>query len=78
LVIDVCGGKEGWVLEAGWPSAGNPNGNAVPGPAEQRTAIMAIEKECPGRVAFFTYTNDLWKADGAFSVEKNFGCSGIF
>ncbi|RPA89607.1 glycoside hydrolase [Choiromyces venosus 120613-1] len=79
LATDVCGGgKPGWVLEAGWPSAGLPNGLAVPGVAEQKTAIAAIATECPGQVAFFTYTNDMWKTAGPFGVETNFGCSGLF
>ena len=75
---DVCGGKQGYVLESGWPSAGQPNGVAVPGAAEQKTAIAAIVKELPGQVAFFSFEDDLWKAPGGFGVEPHFGCAGLF
>ncbi|PWW72275.1 Glycoside Hydrolase Family 17 protein [Tuber magnatum] len=78
LASEACGGKPGWVLEAGWPSAGQPNGNAVPGASEQKVAIASIVKESPGQVTYFSFENDLWKAAGAFGVEPNFGCSGLF
>jgi len=78
FVTDVCGGKTGYVLEAGWPSAGQPNGNAVPGVAEQKAAVGSIAQELPGQVSFFSYLNDLWKVPGSFGVEPNFGCGGLF
>ncbi|CAZ84287.1 unnamed protein product [Tuber melanosporum] len=78
LASDACGGKPGWVLEAGWPSAGQPNGNAVPGAAEQKAAIASMVKECPGQITYFSFENDLWKTAGAFGVEPNFGCLGVF
>lgn len=78
IFTDVCGGKQGYVLEAGWPSAGQPNGAGVPGVAEQKSAIASIAKELPGLVTFFSYRNDLWKAPGAFGVEPNFGCGQLF
>lgn len=39
---------------------------------------MAIIKEAPGKVTYFSFENDLWKAGGAFGVEQNFGCAGLF
>lgn len=78
IILAVCPGKEGRVLEAGWPSAGNPNGVAIPGKAEQATAIASIVKAVPDRITMFTYTNDLWKANGVFNVEQSFGCGNLF
>ncbi|CUS11055.1 unnamed protein product [Tuber aestivum] len=78
LAIEACGGKPGYVLEAGWPSAGQPNGAAVPGVSEQKVAIASMIKECPGQITYFSYENDKWKTAGAFGVEPNFGCSGLF
>ena len=48
-------GFEVFVLETGWPSAGRPNGKAVPGIDQQRVAIEAIKKVVGGKVAFFSY-----------------------
>lgn len=78
LAEDVCGGKEGYVLEAGWPSSGNPNGKAVASPENQKTAILSYENVCPGHVTYFTYRNDLWKAPGNLGIEQEFGCGDLF
>lgn len=78
IILATCPGKKGWVLEAGWPSAGNANGAAIPGKSEQAIAIASIVKAVPGRITMFTYTNDLWKANGVFGVEQAFGCGNLF
>ena len=73
----VCPGKEVYVLEAGWPSAGDSNGNAITGKIEQKIAIEGMKKAAPGHISFFTYKNDLWKAT-ADHIEANFGCGDLF
>lgn len=76
---NVCGGKkEVYVLEAGWPSGGSNNGKAIASPQAQKVAIGQFEKYCPGRIDYFTYTNDMWKTPGPNGVEQFFGCSNSF
>jgi exo-beta-1,3-glucanase (GH17 family) len=65
-------------LETGWPSAGNANGDAVPGVAEQETAIKAIAKAIGSKSIFFSYANDEWKSPGEFDVEQHWGCASVF
>jgi len=77
LAESVCG-KTAYCLEAGWPSAGSPNGAAVPGPSDQATALSAIRAVDNGHIAYFTYRNDGWKKPGVFDVEQNFGCADLF
>lgn len=75
---DACGGKDVWVLEAGWPSAGQTNGAAVPGASEQATAVKSMVDAAGDKIAVFTYTDDLWKTPGPMGVETAFGCSQLF
>lgn len=70
----VCGGKEGYILEAGWPSAGKSNGKAIASPEDQKIAVTSYEENAPGHVTFFTYRNDGWKSPG---IEQNFGCAAV-
>jgi len=70
----VCGGKEGYILEAGWPSAGKSNGKAIASPEDQKIAVTSYEKNAPGHVSYFTYRNDGWKSPG---IEQNFGCAAV-
>jgi len=75
---ELCG-KTGYVLEAGWPNAGNTNGKAIASPDAQKEAFQSILSECPTeRIVLFTYRNDYWKAPGAYNVEQNFGCGELF
>jgi len=79
--MQLCGqvcSKTAYCLEAGWPSAGQANGNAVPGPSQQRQALESIYHSDTGNIMYFTYTNDLWKGSGSFDVEQNFGCADLF
>ncbi|KAH8151335.1 uncharacterized protein LAJ45_04537 [Morchella importuna] len=78
LTEAVCSGKKAWVLECGWPSSGEANGLAVPGVAQQATAVAAMVAALPGRVAYFTFTDDYWKAPGAYNVEQHFGLAQLF
>lgn len=68
LLKSICPGLPVYNLETGWPSAGQPNGAAVPGIQEQRIAIESIEKIAGGNSAFFSFEDDLWKTTGAFGV----------
>ena len=68
LLESICPGLPAYNLETGWPSAGQPNGAAVPGIEEQRIAIEGIQKIAGGKSAFFSFVDDLWKTTGAFGV----------
>jgi len=72
-------GKPVYVLEAGWPSAGNSNGKAIASPEAQKAAFNSILTDCPTeRICLFTWRNDYWKNPGGFNVEQNFGCGSLF
>ena len=78
ILDTICPGKSTYVVESGWPHAGDANGAAVPGVAEQATALESIQSTCGSQVVFFTFEDDLWKAPGAFSVEQSWGCASVF
>ncbi|AEO65848.1 glycoside hydrolase family 17 protein [Thermothielavioides terrestris NRRL 8126] len=77
IVEKVCG-KSGFVLETGWPTAGNCNGVACAGESEQRTAIEAIKNELGEKVVFFSFRDDPWKQPGACNCEQHWGCASVF
>ncbi|KAK7755260.1 hypothetical protein SLS62_002765 [Diatrype stigma] len=62
IVSNLCPGKEGIVLETGWPKAGTSLGLAVAGVAEQRTALDSIIKECGDKAVLFSLYDDKWKS----------------
>jgi len=75
----MCGGsRNAWNLETGWPTAGQPNGQAVPGFAEQLTAVLSIKGKCGDRSSFFSLENDMWKPKGKFDVEQSWGLGAVF
>lgn len=78
ILEGICPGYKTYVVESGWPHAGEANGLAVPGVAEQETAIKSIQSAVGSQVVFFTYEDDLWKNPGAFDVEQSWGCAGVF
>jgi exo-beta-1,3-glucanase (GH17 family) len=78
LAETACSGKTSYVLEAGWPSAGDTNGKAIASTAEQAIAIASYELVAAGHVTYFTYRNDLWKSAGEYNVEQHFGCGNLF
>lgn len=78
LADAICSGKTAINLETGWPSAGTCNGLACPGVEEQKTAVASIVESCGGRVAIFSFTNDLWKAPGSFGAERSWGSIHLF
>lgn len=77
IVEKVCG-KPGYVMETGWPTAGNCNGVACAGHAEQRTAIQAIESELGNKVVFFSFRDDPWKKPGDCNCEQHWGCASVW
>lgn len=79
LLSAVCGGKkEAYVLETGWPSAGNSNGIAIPGIDAQKIAITGIMTAVGSKAGVFSFENDKWKNPGPYGVEQSWGCSGLF
>ena len=78
IVDTLCPGKTGINLETGWPSAGNCNGQACPGPVFQSIAVKAIRKAVGGKSVMFSYHNDDWKNLGQFDCERSWGISSLF
>ncbi|KAF4974083.1 hypothetical protein FZEAL_8984 [Fusarium zealandicum] len=69
------------ICETGWPVRGNANGLAVPGPAQQKAAIAAIEEEFADHLddlILFSAFNDPWKKEeaGTFNAEPYWGING--
>ncbi|KAJ8070431.1 hypothetical protein OCU04_000805 [Sclerotinia nivalis] len=78
LAESICPGLSAVNLECGWPSAGSCNGLACPGTSEQSIAIASIVELCGGRTTIFSYTDDYWKAPGAFNAEQHWGSIHLF
>lgn len=74
----VCPGKEVYVMESGWPSAGECNGAACPSPENQATAIKGIQAAVGAKVVFFSFEDEQWKKPGQFGVEQHWGCGEVF
>lgn len=74
----VCPGKDVYVMESGWPSAGNSNGKAVPSPENQATAVKGIQSAVGAKVVFFSFEDEAWKQPGQFGVEQHWGCADVF
>ncbi|KAJ4295844.1 hypothetical protein N0V88_004546 [Collariella sp. IMI 366227] len=77
IVEKVCG-KPGYVMETGWPTAGNCNGVACAGPDQQYTAISSIQSEVGNKVVFFSFRDDPWKKPGDCNCEQSWGCGSVF
>ena len=78
ILEGLSGGKEVYVMESGWPSAGSCNGAACPGVSEQATAIKSIQDTVGAQIIFFAYENEAWKAPGDLGVEQHWGCAQLF
>jgi exo-beta-1,3-glucanase (GH17 family) len=75
----MCGGsRRAWNMETGWPTAGQADGQAVPGFAEQQTAVLAIKAAAGDRSSFFSFEDDLWKGKGLFQVEQSWGLASLY
>lgn len=73
-VHQACGAKKRVVVtEAGWPSKGRTNGQAVPSPANQKKAAASVKSHLNNNIFLFTAYNDLWKQPGPYGVEQSFG-----
>ncbi|MCJ1284923.1 hypothetical protein MMC26_004260 [Xylographa opegraphella] len=72
------GDKQVYNFETGWPSAGDANGQAVPGAREQQVAIAAILAEAGARSAIVSFADELWKAEGDLGIEQSWGCGHLF
>ncbi|KAI0019563.1 glycoside hydrolase family 17 protein [Xylariomycetidae sp. FL0641] len=78
IINSVCPGKEGRVLETGWPRAGNALGKAVPGVAEQKQAIESLIQTVGDKSVIFSLTSDLWKSDNTpCGCEQWWGCADV-
>ena len=78
ILNGVCNGKAVYVLESGWPHAGNCNGAACPSPSNQATALKGIQSTVGAQVVFLSYEDEPWKEPGQFGVEQFWGCSSVF
>ncbi|EPE09424.1 glycoside hydrolase family 17 protein [Ophiostoma piceae UAMH 11346] len=77
IVKNICG-KDGYVLETGWPSSCVANGVATCSEDDQATAISSLKSELGGSVVFFSYSNDDWKDNGSCECEQHWGCGQLF
>ena len=78
ILDGICEGKTSINLECGWPTAGQCNGVACPGTAQQAEALASIRSACGDKVVFFSHENDYWKAPGAFDCEQSWGVKDYF
>lgn len=78
IIDNICPGKEGRIMETGWPSAGQALGLAVPGFSEQAIAIKTIVQEVGEKAVLFSLTSDAWK-DGntQCQCEQHWGCASV-
>ncbi|GAW15996.1 hypothetical protein ANO14919_054180 [Xylariales sp. No.14919] len=78
IIDKICNGKEGRIMETGWPSAGQALGLAVPGASQQAAAIKSIVKEVGDKAVIFSLTSDAWK-DGntQCQCEQHWGCASV-
>ncbi|KAH0539095.1 hypothetical protein FGG08_004333 [Glutinoglossum americanum] len=56
LVKGICPGKDAYILETGWPSAGSCNGKACPGVEEQKKAIAGTISAIGDHAVLFSYS----------------------
>ncbi|OAP57749.1 hypothetical protein AYL99_08487 [Fonsecaea erecta] len=78
ILDSICSGKAVYVLESGWPHAGNCNGLACPSPENQATALKGIQATAGAQVVFLSYEDEPWKEPGQFGVEQYWGCVNVF
>jgi exo-beta-1,3-glucanase (GH17 family) len=77
IVEKICG-KDGYVMETGWPSQGICNGAACAGASEQSSALGSIKDTIGDKVVYFTFGLDMWKDAGSCQCEPYFDCKGFF
>ncbi|KAJ2997142.1 hypothetical protein NUW58_g752 [Xylaria curta] len=78
IIENICPGKEGRIMETGWPSAGKALGLAVPGPSQQAAAVKSIVKEVGEKAVIFSLTSDAWKDPNTqCQCEQHWGCASV-
>jgi exo-beta-1,3-glucanase (GH17 family) len=58
------------IPETGWPSAGDPNGQAVASTENQEIAKSGILSAMGNKCVMFSAFNDAWKDPGQYDVEQ--------
>ncbi|KAI8632342.1 glycoside hydrolase family 17 protein [Xylariaceae sp. FL1651] len=78
IIDSICNGKEGRIMETGWPYRGQALGMAVPGVSQQASAIKSIVQEVGDKAVLFSLTSDAWK-DGntQCQCEQYWGCASV-
>ena len=56
--------------ETGWPTAGSPNGAAIPSKENQEIAKAGLLSSLDNKVVLFSAFDDTWKNPGSFGVEQ--------
>lgn len=77
LVAAVCGSKQIWISETGYPSQGKTNGGQVPTKENQAIAIQSIYDHVGADVVILTTFDDMWKSPGPYGVEQYFGVADL-
>ncbi|KAF2121726.1 glycoside hydrolase superfamily [Lophiotrema nucula] len=74
-VRNACGGKRVIVTESGWPHEGDSHNQAVPGRANQQSAIDSLLSSFDHDLFLFNAFDDPWKSDSGatFNAEKYWG-----
>lgn len=70
---NTCSGKEVFIVESGWPTAGDTNGAAIAGTSEQAAALSNIADKVGDHVLYFNAYNDGWKDPGYLNCEQYWG-----
>ncbi|ODV65208.1 glycoside hydrolase [Hyphopichia burtonii NRRL Y-1933] len=78
LVEGICGGKDVFVTETGYPHEGDTNGDNVPSTKNQEIAIKSIIDQLDGDVTILSTFDDPWKPAGEYNVERYFGSIKLF
>ncbi|PSR92085.1 glycoside hydrolase superfamily [Coniella lustricola] len=73
IIEEACTGLNGYILETGYPTAGDTNGLAVPSVANQALAINSIIDTVGDKVVLFSMFDDKWKAAGSYNCEQSWG-----
>jgi exo-beta-1,3-glucanase (GH17 family) len=70
-----CPAKDVHITESGWPKLGSSNGEAIPSPENQQTALSSLKKQFSSNIVFYSAYNTEWKKDfdGSFGCEKYWG-----
>lgn len=76
-IEELCS-KNTLVVETGYPSQGDTNGNNVPSAENQAAAILSILNYLDNDVTILTTFDDFWKQPGPYGIEQYFGAINLF